>query len=108
MGILIVVANTRLTTRNLNGLVPDTSMASICSVTFMEPSSAPICDPTLPEAISAVTSGASARMMAMDINAGNHDVAPNSASDGRDWLVNTIPVMKPVSDMRGSDFQPIS
>src|SRR3546814_5933765 len=92
MGMPMVVANTRLTTKKLNGLVPDTYMASICSVTFMEPSSAPICEPTLPDAIKAVTSGASARMMAMDINAGNHEVAPNSASDGRDWLVNTIPV----------------
>src|SRR5690606_32694140 len=104
----MVVASTRLTTKNLNGLVPDTSMASICSVTFIEPNSAPICDPTLPDAISAVTSGANARIIAMDINAGSQEVAPNSASDGRDWLVNTIPVIKPVSEINGSDFHPTS
>src|SRR5690606_13981317 len=108
IGILMVVANTRLTTKNLNGLVPDTSIASICSVTFMEPNSAPIWEPTLPEAMSAVTNGARARIIAMDINAGNHEVAPNSANDGRDWLVNTIPVIKPVNEIRGNDFHPTS
>src|SRR5690606_34281106 len=98
----------RLTTKNLNGFVPDTSIASICSVTRIDPSSAPICDPTFPEAISAVTNGANARIMAMEINAGNHDVAPNSASEGLDWLVNTNPVIKPVREISGRDFHPTS
>src|SRR6476661_4103282 len=99
-----VVANTRVTTKNLNGFVADTSIASICSVTFIEPNSAPILEPTLPAAINAVTSGANARMMAIATKDGNHDVAPNSASDGRDCLVNTKPVTKPVSEVRPSDL----
>jgi|GEM_PF-3672742 len=108
MGIIIVVATMRLTIRNLNGFVPETSIASICSVTFIELSSAPICEPTLPEAMSAVTSGARARTMAMDISAGSQEVAPKSSSDGRDCLVNTKPTMKPVRLIKGKDFQPIS
>src|SRR5690606_8224190 len=103
-GIMNVVASTRETTRNLNGLVPDTSIASICSDTFMDPSSAPMLDPALPAAIRAVTSGASARMMAMEIRAGSQEVAPKSASEGLDWLVKTIPVMNPVSEISGSDL----
>src|SRR5919202_3641677 len=96
IGIVNEVASTRLTTRNLNGSVPDTSIASICSVTFMEPNSAPMLDPTLPAAIKAVTSGPNARTMAIAINDGSQDVAPNSDRDGRDWFVKTIPVIKPV------------
>src|SRR3546814_6689480 len=93
-GIIRVVASTRDTTKNLNGLVPDTSIASICSVTFIEPSPAPMLEPTLPAAIRAVTSGARARIIAMEINAGSQEVAPKSAREGRDWLGNTIPVIK--------------
>src|SRR4051812_19826332 len=104
MGIITEVAITRVTTRNLNGLVADTSMASICSVTFIEPSSAPILEPTFPAQISAVTSGANARMMAIEISEGNHEEAPKVCSEGRDCLVKTIPVIKPVSEISGSDL----
>ena len=52
-----VVANTLVTTRYLKGLVPETSIASICSVTFIEPNSAPILLPILPANISAVITG---------------------------------------------------
>ena len=49
-------------------------------------------EPTRPALMSEVTSGASARTMAMDTSEGSHEVAPNSISDGRDCLVNTMPV----------------
>src|SRR5690606_22066067 len=107
-GIMSDVATTRLTTKNLKGLVPDTSMASICSVTFIELSSAPICDPTLPDAINAVTSGANARTIAMEINAGNQEVAPNSSKEGLDCFVNTKPTINPVNEINGKDFHPTS
>lgn len=97
-----------VTTKYLNGLIADTSIASICSVTFIEPSSAPMLEPTFPEQISDVTNEAKARTMAMEIRDGSHDVAPNSASDGRDCLVKTIPVTKPVKLIKGSDLTPIS
>src|SRR3982751_3398998 len=107
-GTIQVVDNTRVTTRNLNGLVADTSMASICSVTFMEPSSAPIFDPTFPAVIRPVTRGASALIIAMVTNDGNQDSAPNSDKDGRLCFVNTIPVINPVSVTKARDRTPIS
>src|SRR5690554_67825 len=82
--IIKVVASTRVTTRYLKGLVAETSMASICSVTFIDPSSAPILEPTFPAAIRAVTNGPIALTMAMAINAGSQDDAPNSANEGLD------------------------
>src|SRR5690606_9356392 len=94
--------------KNFVGFVPESSIASICSVTFMELSSAPICEPTIPEAISAVTNGASARTIASDINAIKQDVALNSSKEGRDCLVNTKPTINPVKLINGNDFHPIS
>src|ERR1700722_13784199 len=99
----MVVASTREQTKNLKGFVPDTSIASICSVTRMEPNSAPILDPTLPEAISAVTRGASARIIAIDTNDGSHEFAPKLASEGRDCLVNINPTIKPVTDINANE-----
>src|SRR6478672_8003367 len=99
-----MVASTRVTTRNLNGLTPDTSIASICSLTFIDPNSAPIFDPTFPAPINAVTSGANALMIAIATNEGNQEVAPNSASEGRDCFVKTSPVTNPVNVIRGSDL----
>ena len=86
-GIIKVVAITRVTTKNLKGLVAETSMASICSVTFIEPNSAPIFEPTFPAAINAVIKGARARMIAIEINDGSHDVAPKLVKEGRDCFV---------------------
>src|SRR5450631_3909822 len=98
------MAKTLVVTRNLNGLVADTSIASICSVTLIEPSSAPILEPTLPATTSAVTKGARARIMASAIREGNHEVAPNDAREGRDCFVNTIPIIKPVREIKASDL----
>ena len=53
----ITILKTRVTTKNLKGFVPETSIASICSVTFMEPNSAPILEPILPAQIKAVIIG---------------------------------------------------
>jgi hypothetical protein len=55
----------------------------------------------------AVMSGAKARIIAIAINDGSQEVAPNSASEGRDCLVKTIPVIKAVSVMIGSEFHPM-
>src|SRR5690606_5482677 len=84
MGIMNVVASTLVTTRYLKGLVAETSMASICSVTFMDPSSAPMLEPTFPAAIRAVTRGPIALTIAMAINAGSQEAAPNSDREGLD------------------------
>ncbi len=100
----MVVATTRLTTKNLNGFTAETSIASICSVTFIEPSSAPILEPTLPAAINAVTNGAKALMMAIATKEGNQELAPNSAREGLDCFVKTSPVTNPVNEISGSDL----
>src|SRR6187402_3222625 len=105
---VIVVASTRVHTRYLKGLVPDTSIASICSVTRMEPNSAPMLEPTLPAAISAVTNGANARIIAIDTSDGSHEVAPNSANDGRDCLVKITPTINPVTDIKVNERTPTS
>jgi hypothetical protein len=88
-----VVAMTLVTTKYLNGLMADTSIASICSVTLIEPSSAPMLEPTFPAQINAVTSGPNALIIAMPIKDGSHDVAPNSSKDGLDCFVKTIPTI---------------
>src|SRR5438477_669013 len=102
-GTIKVVASTRVTTKNLNGFTAETSIASICSVTFIEPSSAPICEPTLPAQINEVIKGASAFTMAMPVNDGNQEVAPKSAKAGLEWSVKTIPVIKAVKVINERD-----
>ena len=100
----MVVAKTLLTTKYLKGLVAETSIASICSLTFIDPNSAPILDPTFPAEIKAVSNGANVLNKAIPTKEGNQDVAPNSANDGLDCLANTIPVMKPVRDINAKDL----
>ena len=97
-GIMKVLAKMRLTTKNLKGFVAETSIASICSVTFMEPNSAPIFEPTFPAAMRAVMSGAIVLTMAIETKDGNHEVAPKADKDGRDCFVKTVPVIKPVTE----------
>ena len=104
IGIIAVVAPMRVFTKYLKGFTAETSIASICSVTRMEPSSAPMLDPTLPAQIIAVTNGANDFITAIATRDGSHDWAPNSASEGRDCLVNTTPVIKPVSVINANDL----
>ena len=103
-GIINVLAITRVITKNLKGLIADTSMASICSVTFIDPSSAPNRELTLPAQINAVIDGANALMIAIPIKEGSHDVAPKLANDGRECLVKTMPVIKPVTVIKKRDL----
>src|SRR6218665_534740 len=105
-GIMNVAASTRVTTKYFIGLVADTSMASICSVTFMEPSSAPIPEPIFPAQMSAVITGPISRMSDTDTICGSMDSAPKSLNTGRDWMVNTNPMMAPVNATRANDLLP--
>src|SRR5687768_13402798 len=93
MGNIKVVAVILVTTRYEKGRVPETSIASICSLTCMLPSSAPILEPNLPAQINPVISGPRDRTTACETNEGNHDSAPKEANDGLDCFVNTIPAM---------------
>src|SRR5687768_8784061 len=101
-----VVAVTRVTTKYEKGRVPETSMASICSLTCMLPSSAPILEPSFPAQISPVIKGPSDRTTACDTSEGNHDSAPNDDSEGRDCFVKTIPAIKAVKVIRNSERLP--
>jgi len=58
-----VEATTRGTTRYLTGFVARVTSASICSVTFIVPSSAAIDAPTRPETMSPANTGPSSRVI---------------------------------------------
>ena len=94
----------RVTTKYLNGLMAETSMASICSVTFIEPNSAPIPDAILPAQIKAVITGAISRIKDSETILGNQLSAPNCTIVGRDCTVKTNPMMKPVTMTKGNDL----
>ena len=83
-GIISVAANTRVTTKKRIGFVDETSIASICSVTFIEPNSAPIPDPILPAQISAVITGPISLIRDTATIPGRAFTAPKSTSTGRD------------------------
>lgn len=83
-GTIIVDAMTLVTTRYLKGLVPETSIASICSVTRIDPSSAPIPDPIFPAQISAVITGVISLTNETETMEGSNETAPNSTNVGRD------------------------
>ena len=83
-GNIKVVATILVTTRYLKGLVPETSMASICSVTRMEPSSAPIPEPIFPAQISAIITGPISLTIEILTMEGIQDSAPNSIKVGLD------------------------
>src|ERR1035437_4365570 len=76
-GSINVEENTLVTTRYLNGFVQETCIALICSVTFIDASSAPMPDPTFPAQIKAVITGPISRIMETPTIAGNQDSAPN-------------------------------
>ena len=102
-GSIRMVLHTRVTTRYLNGFVPLTSMASICSVTFMLPNSAPMLEPMRPAQMSAVITGPISRTTEMETMAGSMVSAPNSANVGRDWIVRTRPMMNAVMATSGNE-----
>ena len=107
-GIAMMQAMMRVTARNLNASTATASSASICSVTFIAPSSAPMPAPTRPATSSAVVSGPVSRMSAMASPAGIIASAPKRSSDARVCIDSTTPIAKPDSAISGSDRQPIS
>src|SRR6187551_2145150 len=90
-GTISVVASTLVTTKYLYGLIAETSIASICSVTFIEPNSAPILDAIFPAQIKAITTGTISRTNESPTILGNQDSAPNLTNVGRDCIVSTNP-----------------
>ena len=82
IGRMKVVAKILVTTKYLNGLTPETSIASICSVTRIEPSSAPIPELTLPAKISAVITGPNSLTIVIPTDPGKNASAPKRTSTG--------------------------
>ena len=80
-----------------------TGGSQICSVTFMDPSSAPMREPILPAQISAVITGPISRIIDSTTIEGVHDSAPNRVIVGRDCNVITSPIMNAVIPTSGSD-----
>ena len=101
-------ARIRVAARYLSGSTPDASMASICSVTRMEPSSAPIPAPTRPLAIRPVMIGPVSLIREKTITAGNRDLAPNRLRLSRVCSDRTTPVAAPASATSGRDLAPIA
>ena len=83
-------------------------MASICSVTFIEPSSAPIPAPTRPLTINPVMTGPLSLTIEKMMTAGSIDFAPNCVSVSRVCRERTTPVAAPASATKGNDFDPIA
>ena len=96
-----VVASTRVATTNPSGLVPETSIASICSETFMAPISAAMPELIFPEHSNPVITGPTSLTKATAMRPGRSEVAPKSTRMGRICMVSTSPMIKPVMLMSG-------
>jgi len=70
-------------------------MASICSVTTMEPSSLAMEDALRPETMMPVRTGPSSRIMVRDTNCPVTAVAPKAERVAADWRASTPPVEIP-------------
>ncbi len=82
-------------------------MASICSVTFIEPSSDAIPAALRPLTISPVSTGPSSFTMESETSEPVMEMAPNSVSAVADWSARTHPVKKPVSTIMGMEPTPM-
>ena len=82
-------------------------MASICSVTTMEPSSLAMEDALRPETMMPVSTAPSSRIMVRLTNWPVTAVAPNSESVAEDWSESTPPVKNPERMTMGSEPNPM-
>src|ERR1700722_5820260 len=100
-------AITRVDARNLYGFTAETSIASICSVTLMDPSSAPMPAPTRPLTMSAVMTGPLSLMSEKTMTAGSMAFAPKRVKLSRVCKESTMPVAAPARATSGNDFDPM-
>src|ERR1700722_3666537 len=101
-------ARTRVKASSLWGFTAEASMASICSVTFMDPSSAPMPAPTRPATTSPVTIGPISWMIENTMAPGSMDFAPKCTRLLRVSRARTVPIAAPARATSGNDFDPIS
>ena len=90
------------------GSTPRARMASICSVTTIEPSSLAIEEALRPETMMPVNTGPSSRIIDSLTNRPVTEVAPNCDSVAADWRASTPPVKKPESSTIEADPKPIT
>ena len=101
------VATTRGLTSLRMGSVPRARMASICSETFMEPSSEAMPEALRPETIRPVSTGPSSLTMESATRRPVMLTAPNSLSEVADCSARTQPVKKPVRTTMGNEPTPM-
>src|SRR5262249_20217195 len=105
-GIATIAASTLVAARYFSGLTADASIESICSVTFIDPSSAPIPAPTRPDATSAVMIGPVSLINEKTITVGRNPFAPKRIKLSRICNDITTPVAAPASAINGIEFAP--
>jgi hypothetical protein len=102
-GSINVAAKTLVTTKKRIGFVDETSMASICSVTFIEPNSAPMPEPTFRHKSSCYY-----RPNFPYQRNGYHAWEKGNRTKifkyGRDCMVKHQPHYAPVIEIKGSDL----
>ncbi len=104
---MTTVATMRGVTSLRMGSVPRARMASICSETFMEPSSLAMPEALRPETISPVSTGPSSLTMESATSRPVMLTAPNSFREVADCSARTQPVKKPVRTTIGSEPTPM-
>ena len=102
-----MVAVSRGVTSLRVGSVPRARMASICSVTCMEPSSLAMPLALRPATIRLVSTGPSSRTMEMETSCPVKESAPKRASELAVCRASTAPVKKPVRTTMGSEPTPM-
>ena len=103
---MTTAANTRGVTSFLVGSTPIARIASICSVTFMEPSSLAMPLELRPATIKPVSTGPSSRTIESETSWPVSDSEPNCCRVLDVCSASTAPVKKPVSTTMGSDPTP--
>src|SRR4051812_47428240 len=99
--------NTRGVTSFFMGSVPSARMASICSVTTMEPSSLAMPDEFRPATIRLVSTGPSSRTMEVETSWPTSVIDPKRCNVLEVCSASTAPVKKPVNTTIGSEPTPI-
>jgi len=105
-GSIRMQAATRVAARYLKGSTAEASIASICSVTFIDPSSAPMPAPTRPLTTRPVMTGPVSLTMEKTTTAGRNDRAPNLTRLACICSAMTTPVAAPAIATRGRDRDP--
>ena len=104
---MTTVATMRGMTNFLIGSVPSARIASICSVTTIDPSSEAMPEALRPETIKPVSTGPSSLIMEKETSCPVMALAPNCASEVDVWRASTPPVKNPVSRTIGIEPTPM-